>query len=260
MVHGSPADLGADGILVYENEANDLGLKVGDTLPVQFTGSEALALRVAGIYRQEDFVGGFPVPFIVSRGLYETQFGPQQQAQVVYVRSKSPDDVRATGAELRKALHHDFPNVDIFTRSAYRDDQERAIDRFLAVTVALLLLAEIIAVLGIVNTLALSVYERTREIGLLRAVGMSRVQVRQMIRLESVIVAVLGGVVGVGIGLFWGWAFTYALKSQGVTQFRIPGLQLVLFLLVAALAGVLAAWFPARRAAGLDVLEAIAVE
>src|SRR5262249_15569076 len=156
MVHGSPADLGADGILVYENEANDLGLKVGDTLPVQFTGSEALALRVAGIYRQEDFVGGFPVPFIVSRGLYETQFGPQQQAQVVYVRSKSPDDARATGAELRQALHHDFPNVDIFTRSAYRDDQERAIDRFLAVTVALLLLAEIIAVLGIVNTLALS--------------------------------------------------------------------------------------------------------
>src|SRR5689334_8466 len=112
MVHGSPTDLGADGVLVYENEADDLGVKVGDTLPVQFlSGSPPLDLRVAGIYRHEDFVGGFPVPFIVSRGLYETQFGPQQQAQVVYARSKSPGDVQATGTELRKALHHDFPNV-----------------------------------------------------------------------------------------------------------------------------------------------------
>ena len=96
--------------------------------------------------------------------------------------------------------------------------------------------------------------------GCLRAVGMSRVQVRQMIRVESVIVALLGGVVGAGIGLFWGWAFTYTLKSQGVTEFRIPALQLVVFLLLAALAGVVAAWFPARRAAGLDVLDAIATE
>jgi putative ABC transport system permease protein len=95
---------------------------------------------------------------------------------------------------------------------------------------------------------------------LLRAVGMSRVQVRQMIRVESVIVALLGGVVGVGIGLFWGWAFTFALKSQGITEFRIPGVQLVAFLVVAALAGVVAAWFPARRAAGLNVLDALAVE
>jgi putative ABC transport system permease protein len=260
MAKGSPTDLRSGGILVYKNAAADLGVHVGDTLPVQFTGSQVLELPVVGIYDQEDFVGGFPVPFIVSRALYETQFGPQQQAQVVYVRAKSPADVRTAGVELRKALHHDFPNVDIFTRAQYRDDQERAIDRFLAVTVALLLLAEIIAVLGIVNTLALSVYERTREIGLLRAVGMSRVQVRQMIRLESVIVALLGGVVGIGIGLFWGWAFTYALKSQGVTQFRIPGVQLAIFLVVAALAGVVAAWFPARRAAGLDVLDAIAVE
>ena len=260
LSNGSIAGLDPDGILVYRETADEYGVHVGDRLSVQFTGTGFLDLRVAGIYDQEDFVGGFPVPFIVSRSTYETEFGPQAQAQVLYVKSKSPADVKQTGVELRQALHHDFPNVDIFTRAEYRDDQERAIDRFLAVTVALLLLAEIIAVLGIVNTLALSVYERTRELGLLRAVGMSRVQVRQMIRLESVIVALLGGVVGAGIGLFWGWAFTYALKSQGVTEFRIPALQLVVFLLLAALAGIVAAWFPARRAAGLDVLEAIATE
>jgi putative ABC transport system permease protein len=166
---GSIAGLDPDGILVYKETADDYGVHVGDRLSVQFTGTGFLDLRVAGIYNQEDFVGGFPVPFIVSRSNYETEFGPQTQAQVLYVKSKSAADAKQTGVELRKALHHDFPNVDIFTRAAYRDDQERAIDRFLAVTVALLLLAEIIAVLGIVNTLALSVYERTRELGLLRA-------------------------------------------------------------------------------------------
>jgi putative ABC transport system permease protein len=257
---GTISALNPDGILVFKDTADQYNVHVGDHLPVQFTQLGFLDLRVVGIYRQEDFTGGFPVPFIVSRALYETQFGPQQQAAIVYVKSKSPGDVEATGRQLRAALHHDFPNVDIFTRAQYRDDQEHQIDRFLSVTIALLLLSEIIAVLGIINTLALSVYERTRELGLLRAVGMSRVQIRQMIRVESVIVALIGGVVGAGIGVFWGWAFTYALKSQGVTEFRIPALQLVAFLLVAAVAGVVAAWFPARRAAQLDVLEAIATE
>ncbi len=260
LQRGAIDDLNPGGILLYRDAASEYHVQVGDQLPVQFLEGSVLPMRVAGIYDQEDFVGGFPVPFIVSRATYETEFGPQQPAQVVYVRSKSMADTAATGRQLRTALHHDFPNVDIFTRVGYRDDQEKAIDRFLAVTIALLLLSEIIAVLGIVNTLALSVYERTRELGLLRAVGMSRVQIRQMIRVESVIVALIGGVVGAGVGVFWGWAFTYALKSQGITEFRVPAVQLVLFLVVAALAGVLAAWFPARRAAGLDVLEAIATE
>jgi putative ABC transport system permease protein len=115
-------------------------------------------------------------------------------------------------------------------------------------------------VLGIVNTLALSVFERTHELGLLRAVGMSRIQVRQMIRGESVIIAVLGSVVGVAVGLLWGWLFVTALDGQGITVLSIPVLQLALYLVVAVLAGVIAAWLPARRASRLDVLAAIATE
>src|SRR5204862_845881 len=128
---------------------------------------------------------------------------------------KAAGSTAAARAAVETALGNDFPNIDVFTRAEYRDDQEQQIDRFLAVTVALLLLSEIIAVLGIVNTLALSVYERTHELGVLRAVGMSRRQVRRMVRGESVIVAVIGGIVGTAVGILWGWAFTTALHAQG---------------------------------------------
>ena len=162
--------------------------------------------------------------------------------------------------QFERALSEDFPNIEVLSRDDYRDDQQRAIDRFLAVTVALLLLSEIIAVLGIVNTLALSVFERTKELGLLRAVGMSRAQVRRMVRGEAMIIAALGAVVGVAVGLLWGWVFTTALRGQGITSFVIPVGQLIVFLVVAVVAGLIAAWFPARRASRLDVLAAIAAE
>jgi len=198
------------------------------------------------------------VSFIVPRERYLEGFGTDEQDTLVYVRTRGNVD-RAASA-IRNALQEDFPNVEVFTRDGYRTDQQQAIDRFLAVTVALLLLSEIIAVLGIVNTLALSVFERTHELGLLRAVGMSRVQVRQMIRGESVIIAVLGAVVGVAVGLLWGWVFVTALDGQGITQLSIPVFQLLLFLVLAVGAGVVAAWLPARRASRLDVLAAIATE
>jgi putative ABC transport system permease protein len=126
------------------------------------------------------------------------------------------------------------------------------------VLIALLLLSEVIAILGIVNTLALSVFERTHELGLLRAVGMTRRQVRRMVRVESVIIAVIGGLLGLGVGILWGWAMTRALHDQGVTHFSLPTLQLVMFLLASAVAGVVAAVLPAWRAGRLDVLQAIA--
>jgi putative ABC transport system permease protein len=128
------------------------------------------------------------------------------------------------------------------------------------VLVALLLLSELIAVLGIINTLFLSVYERTREVGLLRTVGMSRGQVRRMVRGESVIIAIIGGVIGVAVGLFWGWTFTNALERQGITEFAVPGGQILLFLVLSIVAGFVAALLPAWRAGRLDVLEAIATE
>jgi putative ABC transport system permease protein len=199
-----------------------------------------------------------PISFIVARPAYLAGFGTDEQDSLVYVATRG--DTAAAMRSIARVLGDEFPNIDVLSRNDYRDDQQRAIDRFLAVTVALLLLSEIIAVLGIVNTLALSVFERTKELGLLRAVGMSRAQVRRMVRGEAMIIAALGAVVGIAVGLVWGWAFTTALRGQGITSFVIPVAQLIVFLVVAVVAGVIAAWFPARRASRLDVLAAIAVE
>jgi putative ABC transport system permease protein len=118
----------------------------------------------------------------------------------------------------------------------------------------------IIAIIGIVNTLALSIYERVRELGLLRAVGMDRRQVRTMIRWESVIIAVLGALLGLGVGVFFGWAVVRTLGEQGITEFAVPYWQLAAGVLFAGLAGILAAVLPGRRAARIDVLRALAAE
>jgi putative ABC transport system permease protein len=121
-------------------------------------------------------------------------------------------------------------------------------------------MAILIALFGIMNTLSLSILERTHELGLLRAVGMSRRQVKRMVRWESVIIAILGAVLGLAIGIFFGWSLQQAIANEGVTELRIPAGQLVIYLVIAGLAGVLAAIPPARRAARLNVLEAIAYE
>ena len=248
--------LGTDGVLVSRKAAEEYGLEVGDTELVQFQ-RQFVPLRVAGIYDQEDFTGGLPVPFVVAKAAYDTGLGPNQQDSLIYVKAKK-GDTAAAGRAIEASLGRDFPNIDVLTREQYKSDQEGAIDRFLTVTVALLLLAEIIAVLGIVNTLALSVFERTHELGLMRAVGMSRRQTRRMIRGESVIIALIGGLVGTAIGLVWGWAFTSALENQGITEISIPVGQLAVFVGLSMVAGVVAALFPAWRASRLDVLTAIA--
>src|SRR5262249_20842733 len=124
----------------------------------------------------------------------------------------------------------------------------------------LLLLAILIAGLGILNTLALSVLERTRELGLLRAVGLSRRQARRMVRWEAVIISVIGAVLGLTVGVLFGWAVVRAIRDQGISTLQVPAGQLVGYVIVSAFLGVLAAAFPARRAARLNVLEAIAYE
>jgi putative ABC transport system permease protein len=255
---GRIGDMGPAGMLVYRSAAEHYGLRVGERTAVQFPRGFQV-LRVAGIYDQEDFTGGLPVPFVVSRHAYRRGFGGNDQDSLVYLSARD-GDVAAARRAVERALGHDFPNIDVLTRSQYKDQQDEAIDRFLAVTVALLLLAELIAVLGIVNTLALSVYERTRELGLLRVVGTSRRQVRRMVRGESVIVALIGGLLGTAIGLVWGWAFTAALSTQGITETRVPITQIALFVVLSMVAGVVAAIYPAWRASRLDVLEAIATE
>jgi len=161
---------------------------------------------------------------------------------------------------MEAALSDEFPNIKVLTRDEFRDEQQATVDQFLTVLVAILALSALIAILGIVNTLALSVFERTHELGLLRVVGMSEREVRRMVRWESVVIAVIGAIVGVALGVLWGWAFAQALRDQGLSVFRVPTLEVILFLIAAVVSGVIAAVFPAWRASRLDVLDAIATE
>jgi putative ABC transport system permease protein len=252
--------LDESGVIVSEEAAGDYHVSTGDRLSVQFARS-LVPLVVRGIYRNQNFIGifGQTVPFIVGPATAERAFGGTQQDTLVLARAKPGERAAARPAMVR-ALGNDFPNIGVLTRDEFRAEQESQVNQFLTVLVAILALSEIIAILGIINTLALSVFERTRELGLLRVVGMSRTQIRGMVRGESVVIAVIGGVVGVALGLLWGWAFTKALQSQGLTVFRVPVLEVLLFLLGSMLAGVLAAVLPAWRASRLDVLEAIATE
>ncbi|WP_232680611.1 FtsX-like permease family protein, partial [Nocardioides sp. R-C-SC26] len=154
----------------------------------------------------------------------------------------------------------DQPIVTAMDQRAFAAQQREPIDQFVLLIYALLALALVIAVLGIVNTLALSVIERTREVGLLRAIGITRGQLRRMITLESIVIAALGAVLGVILGIGFGIALMSAVRDEGLEVISVPEGQVALFLGLSVVIGVLAAIAPARRAARLDVLDAIATE
>jgi putative ABC transport system permease protein len=157
-----------------------------------------------------------------------------------------------------EAATADLPTVTVKDQEGYAAEQRGQFNQLLFLVYALLGLALLIAVLGIVNTLALSVIERTREVGLLRAIGLSRPQLRRMVRLESIVIAVLGALLGVAMGVVFGIALMASLRDEGLEVTVVPTVQLGAVVLGAAALGVLAAVFPARRAARLDVLRAIA--
>jgi putative ABC transport system permease protein len=170
-----------------------------------------------------------------------------------------PDDVDAATAKASiEQVLEAWPNAELQDQARFKESITEEIDMMLNLIYGLLALAVIIALIGIANTLALSVHERTRELGLLRAVGMTRRQLRTAIRWESVLISLLGTALGFGLGLGGAWGITKALADDGVTTFVVPGSQLAVIVALASLAGMLAALGPARRAARLNVLEAIA--
>jgi putative ABC transport system permease protein len=260
VVQGDPSALDDRSVLISDEIARHAGVGVGDQLPVQFSRG-LLPLTVRAIYKRQNFIGlfGQSVPVLVAPTSIALGSGGTPQDSLVLVRTRG-GETPANQHALERELAHDFPNIDVLTRAQFRHDQQAQVDQFLTVLIAILALSEIIAILGIINTLALSVHERTRELGLLRVVGMSRRQVRRMVRWESVAIALLGGIVGLALGMLWGWAFARSLHEQGITLFRIPVLEVLLFVVGSMIAGVLAAVFPAWRAARLDVLDAIATE
>jgi len=154
----------------------------------------------------------------------------------------------------------DYPNVTVNDPADITQKAQDSVDQLLGIVTAMLLLAVVVAILGIVNTLVLSVVERTRELGLLRAVGGTRRQVRTVVRRESVLISLLGALTGIALGLVSGIALSRALVAEGVTTLAVPTLTLAIYLVIAAAGGVLAAIGPARRASKVDVLRAITTE
>ena len=250
-VHGTLDGL-SSGLGVSEKVATAHRWKLGDTVPVTWARTGSHPLRIGLIYGVNQFAGDY----LVSGTTFDANT-EEQLLGVVAVKTTAgsrPADTRA----VVDAAVKPYPNVIVEDQSQFVKGQAQQIDKLLNAITGLLVLSVLIAVLGIINTLALSVVERTRELGLLRAVGLQRRQLRRMIRVESVVIAVYGALLGLAVGVAFGWALVRALHDQGVTEFTVPYGRLVQVLVVAALAGVLAAALPARRAARLDVLEAVA--
>lgn len=251
FVQGDWGDLDAGGILMSLDKAERDGLALGDTVTAVFQNRETRDLRLVGIFDSDEFGN-----LIVSRDLFSGQTADQFDVQVLV---QSADGVATADAEAAiRTVTDRYPTSKVQTREAFIDDQAAQVDGFLNFIYALLLMSVFIAVLGIVITLLLAVYERRRELGLVRAIGMTRPQVRSSIRWEAVITAVLGALMGTVLGLALGFIVVKALEDQGLTSFSVSVTSIVVFVVLSILVAVAAAWVPARRAANADILQAIA--
>ena len=242
-VQGDVHNLGPDGIAVSQEKATDKGWTVGSKVPAVFPGGMT-TLTVKAIYPgSTDWVG----TMFVDLGVLRANGGDDLDVRV-YV-SGSEKAIKAVAAA--------YPSAKVLDKHGFLKEMNSQIDTTLGMFYAMLMLAVVIALLGIANTLALSIFERTRELGLLRAIGMGRAQVRSTIRWESIIIAVFGTTLGLAVGTFFGWAVVRAMADQGIDTLTIPGGSLVTLTVIAAIAGATAAVLPARRAAKLDVLKAL---
>lgn len=247
-----------DGVLVLadsdESEQAIQDNSIGTVVVIELPNGTMGEAEVVGTFTDGSTFGDF----IITRDRFFHGIDPATDALVLANAAEgvSLDDAKAAA----EAAAEPFPNVQVQSQSELIAEFEQGINVLLGLFTVLLALAIVIAVLGITNTLALSIIERTREIGLLRAVGMSRRQLRRMIRWESVIIAVFGAVLGMLTGIVLGWAVVQALKDEGVGAFSIPFTQMVTLIIVAALAGILAAVYPAWKGSRLNILDAISYE
>jgi putative ABC transport system permease protein len=240
--------------IVDSTEATASNVHLGQTVTFNFPQGGVVHVHVGGIYTANALVSGY----IVSLATMEPNV-PTQRDDIVLANAASG----VSAAKAETALHNDvraFPLLMAMSRAEYRNFVGAGLDTFLNLIYTLLAFAIIIAVLGIANTLILSVLERTREIGVLRALGMTRSQTRSMVRWESVIISLLGAVLGLSVGLGLGVAVTGSLHDLGITEIAVPGGNLILYAVVAGIFGVVAAIFPTIRASRVDILRAITTE
>ncbi|MGW1240313.1 ABC transporter permease [Streptomyces bobili] len=257
---GDTAAALADGAIAMDVDfAEDHGVRVGSVLPVEFPGERTASFRV-GALTDQDAAEGFGMQGGLFFGIATVEkYVPGGQDSVLYVNAATGTDADQLRPRLERTLDP-YPQVQARDQADYKELVHDQIAVLLYLVYALLGLAIVIAVLGVVNTLALSVVERTREIGLLRAIGLSRRQLRRMIRLESVVIAVFGAVLGLALGLVWGVCTQQVLALQGMKALAIPWTTIVAVVVGSAVVGVVAALLPALRASRMNVLAAIAHE
>ncbi|HRI97948.1 MAG TPA: ABC transporter permease, partial [Nocardioides sp.] len=252
---GRLSDLAPGRILVSSTKADDLGVVTGDTVVVSFPEGGSHEMLVAATFDKGSLINA---SYIVSMPDFEDNVGSRLDAAILMTSAPGIDADQAKAAIERAVA--DYPNVTVNTPADITREARQSVDQLLGIVTALLLLAVVVAILGIVNTLALSVLERTRELGLLRAVGGTRAQVRAVVRRESVLMSLLGAVTGIALGTAAGVALARALADEGITIVTIPTLTLLAYLAVAVLVGILAALGPARRASKVDVLRSLTAE
>ncbi|WP_322937457.1 ABC transporter permease [Nocardioides bizhenqiangii] len=255
LSQGSLSELGDDTVVVSRDIAESNGWELGDTVDAEFAATGKHQLELVGIF---DSKGWVTDNFVIGLDEQNALAGPQlvTSALVKVAAGADRDEVQ----DAITAALADHPDAKVLDQDAYEAEASGFIDGLLTFVTVMLLLAVVIALLGIVNTLALSVFERTRELGLLRAVGMTRGQVRAMVRWESVVISLIGALSGAGLGIGIGVALSRVLEDQGITGVSIPAPQIAVYVVLAAVAGVLAALGPARSAAKVDVLKAVVTD
>ncbi len=254
VVDGTLDGTGAGDVALHTDQAEDLSVGVGDTLDLQFSDGQIATFDVAAIFADSAVVGSW----LIDISDWDRYLFAQEDAIITALTAPGYTVQQARGALDRVTLA--YPQLEVRDQAEFQETQESQIDTFLGVVNAFLAISLVVALMGVANTLALSVFERTRELGLLRAVGMSRRQARRMIRWEGGIVSVFGGLMGITIGVLFGWAAVEIIPDAFVSSFAIPWGTLWIYLVVVAVAGLVAASIPARRASRLNILEAIAYE
>ena len=250
-----PGELRNDGFFASKNYVEDHHLSLGSPVTLQFPSGQKTTVKLKGVWDEPK--GGSPFGHItISTTLFD-KFTPRPRDEMVL--ANTPGGVSdANTAHLEHAVKG-FADAKVQTRDEFKSNFEAPINKLLNLLYALLALSVIVSLVGIINTLVLTVFERTREIGMLRAVGMTRRQVRMMIRYESIVTALMGAVLGMVVGIFLALLVTHALSSSGIV-FAVPWIQIVYFVIAAILVGILAAVIPARRASRLNVLQALQYE
>jgi putative ABC transport system permease protein len=257
-IEGSDAtlrELGQNGAIVWEDFAEDEELAVGDTFTVQAPGGKSAELQVKGIVDPPPFyplLGTVTIP----KRTFDSLFDVERNQFTFLKVAGGPTEANKDAVDAAVA---EYPDARVQTRQEWIDKEDREFQQLLQMLYVLLALSVIVSIAGIINTLVLAVFERTRELGMLRAVGMTRRQVRRMIRHESIITALIGAALGLPLGIFLGALIVRSLDQYEV-QFKIPTFQLGVFAVVAVIVGILAAILPARRAARLNVLRALQYE